>query len=108
MGIRLDKIFDSYFDPPEYSSDEVCELLEEKIDDLEIKIDDLEYDLERAKERNEPMLVSLLLSNKKVIGYLCPECDSTFVRGTHDGFEVRYKYCPNCGQALKWEEEKNE
>lgn len=105
MG-KLERMMDAYFDPPEYEEDEAYEELEDKIRELEDKIEDLEIELEHEQERNEPIPVSFLMSNTKIINYLCPSCESTFIRGMHDGFEVRYKYCPNCGQRLEWGEEK--
>lgn len=31
--------------------------------------------------------------------YTCPVCERLF-----DGMEYSYKYCPNCGQKLDWED----
>ena len=32
----------------------------------------------------------------RVMGWYCPKCDAGLSRG--------YKYCHNCGQAVKWDE----
>lgn len=104
MG-KLERMMDHYFDPPEYKSDEAYEQLEEKIDDLETEVYELKETIKEYQERDEAEKVGYLMSNAKIIGYYCPECESTFVTGKHDGFTVYYKRCPNCGQLLDWGEE---
>ena len=38
--------------------------------------------------------------------YLCPNCNT--VVGDYETDDVFYKFCPDCGQALDWSEDRNE
>ena len=67
-------------------------------------------ELKEYKDKNEPKLVIYsgdgYADGKMVYDWAdCPSCSFTFEE-SDDDWET--KYCPNCGQALKWESEVQE
>ena len=52
----------------------------------------------KALEKQIPKMPSCLTKHKDFFNWECPKCHMSYGMAT---FKVRY--CPNCGQAIKWE-----
>ena len=80
------------------------EAMVEKFNNVVAYATKIQKELNELNKRNEPMKV---LAEKHYVGFgyfKCPKCGVT-ISPLKIG-EARYNYCPDCGKALDWSDEK--
>lgn len=63
----------------------------------------------RELKKRDTAKAPLIHKNKFSDTYVCPNCNLVFINKDEKGWFCgkHYKFCPNCGQRIKWEDSGN-